>query len=193
MTKSLRITSKMRPCSDFIVMGVVEVETGNHRYLCDALLTSLHNPRRSLVESVLLTSNNKRQTNFILVGPARDVLPLVGPAYQAAWVHNHRRALAHAADCHTPQLRVECPTNLEAKVDLPGGVYDCSYSSNGDYTPSPCAPSRAGDFFITGKRVDTPCPGRRKLNVQPSPSMYEAKLHLRERTSNDSVMSPVIS
>ena len=58
--------------SDFIVMGVAEIETGNHRYICDALLTSLHNPRRSLVESVLLTSNNKRQTNFILVGPARD-------------------------------------------------------------------------------------------------------------------------
>ena len=179
----------MRPCSDFIVMGVVEVVTG-HR---DALLTSLHNPRRSLVESVLLTSNNKRQTNFILVGPARDVREVAeDPAYQAAWVHNHRRALAHAADCHTPQLRVECPTNIEAKVDLPGGVYDCSYSDKGDSTP-PCTPSRAGDFFITGKRVDTPCPGRRKLNVQPSPSMYEAKLHLRERTSNDSVMSPVIS
>jgi hypothetical protein len=184
--------------SDFIVMGVAEIETGNHRYICDALLTSLHNPRRSLVESVTLTSNNMRQTDFILVGPTRDVLPLAeDPACQAAWVHNHRRTLAHAADCHTLQLRVECPTNLEAKVDLPGGVYDCSYSSNGDYTPSPCTPSRAGDFFIAGKRVDTPCPGRRKLNVQPSPSiLQEVKLQLRERnerTSNDSVMSPVIS
>jgi len=57
-------------CTDFIVYGAAEVDgernvaTGAVR---EALLAGRHNPRRCLLESLLLSSDHKRCTDFVLV------------------------------------------------------------------------------------------------------------------------------
>lgn len=75
-----------------MLLGVKDPESDN-RF---ALLPEKHNPRRALLEPVLLTSNNSHVDTFILVGNAWDVAcdAHSSSLEQAAWLRNRRRALA---------------------------------------------------------------------------------------------------
>jgi len=79
-------------CTDFVLLGAAA--DGDHHY--NALLPELNNHRRSLLRSVVLTSNQRGITDHVIIGSVRDVSPRDTPQAQAAWLRNHRRALAEA-------------------------------------------------------------------------------------------------
>jgi len=78
--------------TDFVLIGQAEARFDT---LTHALLPRMHNPKRVLLQPVVLTSNNQGLSDFVLVGPPRDVPPadLNSVEAQAAWLRNHRRAL----------------------------------------------------------------------------------------------------
>jgi len=78
--------------TDFVILGVTTGARDDLRY---ALLPELYNPKRVLLEPVLLSSDNRRceSVDFVLVGEVKSVVPSEGtPEAQAAWLRNHRRA-----------------------------------------------------------------------------------------------------
>jgi len=169
------------PITDFILIGLSTEETIDPKHCLDP---SWHNPRRALLQSHKLTSNNSRVMDFVLVGEAnvvsKDIEEVKQKFREAKEIASVRTRLVYtwpstsaryetviqrrAQDQRRGCMRHAATSHVEA---LPGGIYDCSY-----------APA--------DKRVDTPVPKRREFadSIDPAPTK-----HLRgERTSNDSVM-----
>jgi hypothetical protein len=113
-----RVPSAVEEVTDFVVVGGV-AEPGSAD-LCHALLKPALNPRRALLQPVVLTSNNRRSTDFVLVGSVRDVTDRLGSSeIQAAWLRNHRRAQA--------KLAAELQGNNNEDVQSPRSI--CTFES----------------------------------------------------------------
>lgn len=200
-----RAIAKSEEMTDFVIMGVADPES-DHRF---ALIPERHNPKRVALRSVVLVSNHHRlsdYTDYALVGTCQEVAPnaLDGPQAQAAWLRNRRRSMLSPeterypliASHHlaTPPANRWCDlgnTAISPSADpsvrspcakLPGGVYDCSYSS--------VPPGKGGPdwVFYEAPRVDTPIPKRREL-MPPPPKPKLAPQRREERTSGNSVIS----
>ena len=147
---------------DFILVGQAE---GGQQALSRALLPN--NPRRALLEPVVLTSYHRRQceyTDFVLLGPVKD-LPLAATSAeaQAAWLRNHRKSLR---DIEVVEATGPTSTSTSASSGT-------AAIGEGDTPPSSPASTKAA-------RVDTPIPGRRASRV---------KQQREERTSSNSVIA----
>jgi len=184
--RNRRKVTPYKEITDFVLVGLTDPDTADH---CDALLPERHNPRRALLQPVLLTSNNKRMCNFVLVGGVKDD-PVGGPRSsteaQAAWVRNRRRQLPAVHTDHKYPLVISQPGATQSGHAESATAAACDASRTAATSPDDA--HKRAECDAPGKRADTPIPGRRahrhKVNKEPG----EGK-ERRERTSNDSVMS----
>jgi len=196
--------------TDFILLGVREPGSDDHRY---ALLPSRHNPRRALLQSVMLTSNNQRIHDFVLVGAVKDLPCSNSVEAQAAWLRNLRRLRPFFDKTTYPigivissqkRTRQDCTKSTSSLVidyqssnkfcgqpsincESTRGRKKCQKGRQPDATaelrPGGTTTCTAWVFYEEVKRVDTPIPSRRAVTKKQEPRQRD------ERSSNDSVMS----
>jgi len=182
--------------TDFVVIGLAEV--GSHDF-CYALLDRLHNPRRNLLQPVLLTSNNKSVTDFVLVETETEIRPVVEDALSmAAWLRNHRctsRGSPRTDGLSSNNKRLSDFVLVENDEGNHHAIEDALSMAawlrnhrRGVFS----TPSTAGLFSNNKKEnqfilVGAPIPGRRQTGNQKKPK-HTPKQPRGERSSNDSVM-----
>jgi hypothetical protein len=175
--------------TDFIVYG--SAEPNDNESARFALLPSLQNHRRCLLEPVLLTSNHSKVTDFVVTivkvedAAKHDVERAKLPASLRLGVERvtlKRTLLTSNNSASTAfVLMPSAPSEKHQKITalgahLPAGIYDCSYAESNSpmsIIPNPAEPlwnKSGGDQF--------------KL------PLVKEKMR-QERTSNDSVMDPI--
>jgi len=169
--------------TDFVLFGLTDPDSADH---CHALLPD--NPRRATLQPVVLTSNNSRACDFVLVGGIK-LEPLGGPRAsteaQAAWVRNRRRHLPTVSAGPKYPLVVARPGTAQS-VDVESATAAAREAAKATVS-APADERTPAEHDAPEKRADTPIPGRRahRHKVQEPRDGKER----RERTSNDSVMS----